>query len=130
MLKALILYLGGGTYSLISTPNDRFLTNFFIAVKLRSSCNIADQNNWSNWYTNEQSNHNQTIHGFCANLMSMAVYIFTYHIHSYRITRHTFFNFKTIKYSVNIILFEYLMIQYKYLNTKWIYFVKTIGVGN
>ena len=35
-----------------------------------SSCNIADQNNWSSWDTNP----NQTIRGFCANLMFMAVY--------------------------------------------------------
>ena len=31
MLCALILYVSGGTYSLTSTPNDRFLRNFFVA---------------------------------------------------------------------------------------------------
>ena len=32
MLRALILYMSGGTYSLKSTPNDRFfLSNFFMA---------------------------------------------------------------------------------------------------
>ena len=31
MLCALILYVRGGTYSLTSTPNDRFLRNFFMA---------------------------------------------------------------------------------------------------
>ena len=32
MLCALILYVSGGTYSLTSTPNDRFLRNFFMAI--------------------------------------------------------------------------------------------------
>ena len=31
MLCRLILYVSGGTYSLTSTPNDRFLRNFFMA---------------------------------------------------------------------------------------------------
>ena len=31
MLCALILYVSGGTYSLTSTPNDRFLRNLFMA---------------------------------------------------------------------------------------------------
>ena len=31
MLCVLILYVRGGTYSLTSTPNDRFLRNFFMA---------------------------------------------------------------------------------------------------
>ena len=32
MLCAFILYVSGGTYSLTSTPNDRFFRNFFMAV--------------------------------------------------------------------------------------------------
>ena len=32
MLCALILYMSGETYSLKSTPNDRFLSNFFMAI--------------------------------------------------------------------------------------------------
>ena len=32
MLRALILYINGGIYSLTSTPNDRFLRNFFMAI--------------------------------------------------------------------------------------------------
>ena len=31
MLYALILYTSGGTYTLKSTPNDRFLRSFFMA---------------------------------------------------------------------------------------------------
>ena len=36
MLYALILYVSGETYSLTSTPNDRFLRNFYIACLLFS----------------------------------------------------------------------------------------------
>ena len=32
MLCVLILYMSGGTYSLKSTPNDRFVGNFFIVI--------------------------------------------------------------------------------------------------
>ena len=32
MLCALILYMSGGTYTLKSTPNDRFLRKFFMAI--------------------------------------------------------------------------------------------------
>ena len=31
MMWALILYVSGGTYSLMSTPNDRFVRNFYMA---------------------------------------------------------------------------------------------------
>ena len=34
MLCALILYISGGTYSLKSTPNDRFFEKLFIAIML------------------------------------------------------------------------------------------------
>ena len=36
MLCALILFVIGGTYSLTSTPNDRFLRNFLMAVFIYS----------------------------------------------------------------------------------------------
>ena len=36
MLCELILYVSGGTYSLTSTPNERFLTNIFMAIVIHS----------------------------------------------------------------------------------------------
>ena len=44
-MRVLILYVSGGTNSLTSTPNDRFLRNFFMAyfIYSQSFCQKADE---------------------------------------------------------------------------------------